>query len=159
MKRAIVGLYWEDWEVGREWETGGRTMTEAAIETCAGLSGDFNPLHVDEEFSKRGPFGGRIAHGPLVYLFAAGLLYGLHLYDETLIAFLGFDRLAFTRPVFAGDTIRARIRVVEARRTARPERGLVKRELVVLNQRDEIVLEAMQTFLIRCRSTGETATG
>lgn len=151
-----VGLWWEDWQVGREWETGGRTMTEAAIETCAGLSGDYNRLHTNEEFAKRGPFGTRIAHGPLVYLFAAGLLYQLHLYDDTLVAFLGFDKLHFTRPVRPGDTVRARATVVERRETSRPDRGIVKRELQVFNQLDEIVLEAIQTFLIRRRPKEET---
>jgi len=146
-----VGLYWEDWTVGQEWTTRGRTMTEAAIETCAGLSGDYNPLHTDEEYCKQTPFGTRIAHGPLTYLFAAGLLFQLHLYDDTLIAFLGFDRLRFTKPVKIGDTVRARVRVTETRETSRSDRGIVRRELLVYNQRDELVLEADQSFLIKRR--------
>ncbi len=147
----VVGLYWEEWEVGREWTTRGRTMTEAAIETCAGLSGDYNPLHTDEEYAKTTQFGTRIAHGPLTYLFAAGLLFQLHLYDDTLIAFLGFDKLRFTKPVKIGDTVRAKIRVTEKRETSRPDRGIVRRELLVLNQHDEVVLEADQSFLIKRR--------
>jgi acyl dehydratase len=126
-------------------------MTEAAIETCAGLSGDYNPLHTDEEYCKQTPFGTRIAHGPLTYLFAAGLLFQLHLYDDTLIAFLGFDRLRFTKPVKIGDTVRARVRVTETRETSRSDRGIVRRELLVYNQRDEVVLEADQSFLIKRR--------
>lgn len=153
----MIGLYWEDWEVGRTWETGGRTMTEAAIEQCAGLSGDYNPLHTDEEFAKAGPFGTRVAHGPLVYLFAAGLLFQLHLYDDTLIAFLGFDKLHFMAPVRIGDTLRARIQVTERRETSRPDRGIVKRLLEVRNQRGEVVLDALQAFLIRRRPVDETA--
>ena len=146
-----VGLYWEEWEVGQEWTTRGRTMTEAAIETCAGLSGDYNPLHTDEEYAKTTQFGTRVAHGPLTYLFAAGLLFQLHLYDDTLIAFLGFDKLRFTKPVKIGDTVRAKIRVTGKRETSRSDRGIVRRELLVLNQRDEIVLEADQSFLIKRR--------
>jgi acyl dehydratase len=157
--RPLVGLWWEEWTVGREWETAGRTMTEAAIETCAGLSGDYNPLHTDEEFARRGPFGTRVAHGPLVYLFAAGLLFQLHLYDDTLLAFLGFDRLAFTAPVRIGDTVRARISVTATRPTSRPDRGVVTRDLKVLNQRDEVVLEAVQHFLIRRRPPEAPADG
>ena len=148
-----LGLYWEEWEVGQEWTTRGRTMTEAAIETCAGLSGDYNPLHTDEEYAKTTQFGTRVAHGPLTYLFAAGLLFQLHLYDDTLIAFLGFDKLRFTKPVKIGDTVRAKIRVTEKRESSRPDRGIVRRELLVLNQRDEIVLEADQSFLIKRRPT------
>lgn len=154
-ERETVGYWWEEWEVGRQWETGGRTMTEAAIEACAGLSGDYNPLHTNEEFARLGPFGTRIAHGPLVYLFAAGLLYQLHLYDDTLVAFLGFEQLRFTLPVRAGDTVRARATVMDRRETSRPDRGVVHRKLEVVNQRDEVVLQAVQTFLIKRRPPPE----
>jgi len=143
------GLYWEDWEIGAEFETPARTVTEADIAIYAGLSGDYNPLHVNEEYCKQTPFGSRIAHGPLVYAIAAGLLFQLHLYDDTLIAFLGFENLKFTKPVKAGDTIHARIKVLEKRETSNHERGVMKRELKVLNQRDEVVQEAVQNFLLK----------
>jgi len=143
------GLYWEQWEIGAEYESPGRTVTEADIVAFAGLSGDYNPLHVDEEHCKQTIFGTRIAHGPLVYAIAAGLLFHLHLYDDTLIAFLGFEDLRFTKPVKAGDTIRARIKVLEKRETSHPERGVMKRRLQVLNQRGEIVQEGTQAFLLK----------
>jgi acyl dehydratase len=108
----MTGLYWEEWEIGAEFVTPARTVTEADIVNFAGLSGDYNPLHIDEEFCKKTQFGGRIAHGPLVYAIAAGLLFQLHLYDDTLIAFLGFDSLKFTRPVKPGDTIHAWVKVL-----------------------------------------------
>lgn len=145
------GLYWEDWQVGAEFESPARTVTEADIVAYAGLSGDYNPLHVDEEYCKNTIFGGRIAHGPLVYAIAAGLLFQLHLYDDTLIAFLGFENLRFTGPVRPGDTIRARIKVLEKRETSRPDRGIMKRQLQVLNQRGEVVQEGIQTFLLKRR--------
>jgi acyl dehydratase len=145
------GLYWEEWQIGAEFESPARTVTEADIVAFAGLSGDYNPLHVDEEYCKTTQFGTRIAHGPLVYAIAAGLLFQLHLYDDTLIAFLGFDSLKFTAPVRAGDTIRARIEVLERRETSRPDRGVMKRRLQVLNQRDEMVQDAVQAFLLQRR--------
>ena len=85
------GLYWEDWEIGQEFVSPARTITEADIVMFAGLSGDYNPLHINEEYCKTTQFGTRIAHGPLIYAIAAGLVFQLHLYDDTLIAFLGFD--------------------------------------------------------------------
>jgi acyl dehydratase len=148
------GLYWEDWEIGAEFESPGRTVTEADIVTFAGLSGDYNPLHINEEYCKQTQFGTRIAHGPLVYAIAAGLLFQLHLYDDTLIAFLGFDSLKFTKPVKAGDTIRARIKVLETRETSNPERGVMKRQLTVLNQRGEVVQEGVQAFLLKRKPKG-----
>jgi len=143
------GLYWEEWQIGGEFESPARTVTETDIVMFAGLSGDYNPLHTDEEYCKQTQFGGRIAHGPLVYAIAAGLLFQLHLYDDTLIAFLGFDSLKFTKPVKAGDTIHARIKVLEKRETSNPDRGVMKRELKVLNQRGEVVQEGLQAFLLK----------
>jgi len=143
------GLYWEEWDVGAEYESPARTVTEADIVAFAGLSGDYNPLHVNEEYCKITVFGGRIAHGPLVYAIAAGLLFQLHLYDDTLIAFLGFENLKFTKPVKPGDTIRARIKVLDKRETSSPERGVMRRQLQVLNQRGEVVQEGIQAFLLK----------
>ena len=146
------GLYWEEWEIDAEFVSPARTVTEADIVAFAGLSGDYNPLHVDEEYCRNTVFGSRIAHGPLVYAIAAGLLFQLHLYDDTLIAFLGFDSLKFTKPVKPGDTIHARIKVLEKRETSRPERGVMKRQLQVLNQRGEVVQDGIQTFLLKRKS-------
>ncbi len=145
----MAGLNWEEWEINAEFESSARTVTEADIVMFAGLSGDYNPLHIDEEFCKKTQFGTRIAHGPLVYAIAAGLLFQLHLYDDTLIAFLGFDSLKFTKPVKAGDTIHARIKVLEKRETSNPQRGVMKRQLQVFNQRGEVVQDAVQAFLLK----------
>lgn len=145
----MVGLYWEEWEVGREFKSAARTVTEADLVIYSGLSGDYNPLHTDEEFCKSTDFGTRIAHGPLVYAIAAGLIFQMHLYDDTLIAFLGFENLKFTKPTKPGDTIHARLKVLERRDTSKPDRGLMKRSLQVVNQRGDVVLDAVQTFLLK----------
>ena len=145
----MVGLYWEDWEIGKEYVSASRTITEADIVHFAGISGDYNPLHIDEEYCKKTIFGTRIAHGPLVYSIAAGLLFQLHLYDDTLIAFLGFDSLKFTKHVTAGDTITAKISVLEKRETSKPDRGVMKRSLKVYNQNNEMVQDAVQAFLLK----------
>jgi acyl dehydratase len=143
------GLYWEEWDIGAEFESPARTVTEADIVMFAGLSGDYNPLHINEEHCKNTQFGTRIAHGPLVYAIAAGLIFQLHLYDDTLIAFLGFDSLKFTAPVKAGDTIHAKLKVLEKRETSRADRGVMKRQLQVFNQRGEMVQDAVQAFLLK----------
>ncbi len=143
------GMYWEEWDIGAEFESAALTVTEADIVAFAGLSGDYNPLHINEEHCKKTIFGSRIAHGPLVYAIAAGLLFQLHLYDDTLIAFLGFENLKFTKPVKPGDTIHARIKVLEKRETSNADRGVMKRQLQVLNQRGEVVQEGIQAFLLK----------
>ena len=142
-------LYWEEWEIGAEFVSPARTVTEADIVTFAGLSGDYNPLHINEEYCKTTQFGTRIAHGPLVYAIAAGLIFQLHLYDDTLIAVLGFDSLKFTNPVKAGDTSHAKLKVLEKRESSRADRGIMKRQLQVFNQRGDMVQDAVQAFLLK----------
>jgi acyl dehydratase len=149
MGENMVGLYWEEWEVGKSFETAARTVTETDVVNFAGISGDYNPLHINEEYCKKTQFGTRIAHGPLVYAIAAGLLFQLHLYDDTLIAFLGFESLKFTKPVKIGDTIFARITVTEVTETSKPDRGVMKRQLHVINQHGEIVQDGIQAFLMK----------
>ena len=148
----MTGLYWEEWEIGAEFVTSARTITETDIINFAGISGDYNPLHIDEEFCRNTQFGTRIAHGPLVYSIATGLIFQLHLYDDTLIAFLGFDSLKFTKPVKIGDTIHARVEVIEKRETSKSDRGIMKRLLQVLNQNNELVQEGVQAFLLKRNS-------
>ena len=145
----MVGLYWEEWEVGKSFETAARTVTETDVVNFAGISGDYNPLHINEEYCKKTQFGTRIAHGPLVYAIAAGLLFQLHLYDDTLIAFLGFESLKFTKPVKIGDTIYVKVTVTEVTETSKPDRGVMKRQLQVMNQHGEIVQDAIQAFLMK----------
>ena len=144
----MVGLFWEEWEVGKSFTSAARTVTETDIVMFAGISGDYNPLHINEEYCKTTQFGTRIAHGPLVYAIAAGLLFQLHLYDDTLMAFLGFENVRFTKPVKIGDTIHAKVTVTEVTETSKPDRGVMKRLLQVINQRGEVVQEGIQAFLL-----------
>ena len=148
----MTGLFWEEWKIGAEFVTSARTITETDIINFAGISGDYNPLHIDEEFCRNTQFGTRIAHGPLVYSIATGLIFQLHLYDDTLIAFLGFDSLKFTKPVKIGDTIHARVEVIEKRETSKSDRGIMKRLFQVLNQNNELVQEGIQAFLLKRNS-------
>ncbi|MES2183812.1 MAG: MaoC/PaaZ C-terminal domain-containing protein [Pseudomonadota bacterium] len=145
-----VGLFFEQWKVGDSYTTAGRTVTETDVVVFAGLSGDYNLLHTNEEYCKTTPFGTRVAHGPLVYAIAAGLLFQLHLYDDTLIAFLGFENLRFTKPVKIGDTLHAKVTVLETTASSsKPDRGVMKRQLQVINQRGEVVQEGVQAFLLK----------
>jgi acyl dehydratase len=147
--QIMRGLYWEEWEIGQEFVSPARTVTEADIVMFAGLSGDYNPLHINEEYCKQTQFGTRIAHGPLIYAIAAGLVFQLHLYDDTLIAFLGFDSLKFTKPTKIGDTVHVKLKVLEKRETSNPDRGVMKRQLQVLNQRGRWCRKAASVLLKR----------
>jgi acyl dehydratase len=83
-----MGLYFEEFTLDRPVTTRGRTVSEADIVTFAGLSGDWNPLHIDEEFSKIAGYGGRIAHGPMSMSMAIGLMAQQNLIDGTALGLL-----------------------------------------------------------------------
>lgn len=132
------GLYLDEFVVGQSWVTFARTITDADLVNFAGLSGDFNPLHTDEEFARTTQFGGRIFHGPGVFSVAIGLESRLGLKDGTAIAFLGMT-WNLKRPVLIGDTIRVEQAVAEVRPSrTKPDRGVVTFDVVVKNQRDEV---------------------
>src|SRR4051812_41032917 len=99
-------LFFDDLEVGQEWESLGRTITEADIVNFAGLSGDFNPIHVDHEFAKTTPFRRPIAHGMLVFSIGSGL--GVQCPLVRTVAVVGIREWYFRAPVFIGDTIKVR---------------------------------------------------
>ena len=141
--------YFEDYEVGEERATLGRTVTETDIVLHAGQTGDFYPHHMDAEWCATQPFGQRIAHGTLIFSVGVGMTAG----DINPRAFsYGYDRLRFVKPVFIGDTISCRVTIAEKRDHKRPELGLVVERLVVLNQRQETVLACDHLLLVERRS-------
>jgi 3-hydroxybutyryl-CoA dehydratase len=149
------GRYWEEFSVGQRFETARRTVEAADVLTFAGLSGDFNPLHLDAEFARATPFGERVAHGLLTLAISSGQQNQLGLFEGTALAFLGMDRVRFTGPVRFGDTIHTEVTVKEVRETSRPDRGVVTCEVAVRNQRGEIVLTYEASVLMRRRAAPE----
>ncbi|MBV8751601.1 MAG: MaoC family dehydratase N-terminal domain-containing protein [Hyphomicrobiales bacterium] len=151
-----MGLFLEDFVLDRTLTTHGRTVGEADVSLFAGLAGDFNPLHVDEEFAKQTEFGGRIAHGPLVLSMAIGLMAQLNLIDGTALALLDL-KWEFKGPVKLGDTIRTRVTPIEKRPTRKQGRGVLVLRFEVENQRGETVQTGAITLLMKTRSTEKTA--
>ena len=141
--------FFEDIEVGEEYESPGRTVTETDIVLFAGLSGDYNVLHTDAEFMKGSIFGERIAHGLLGLAIQAGLFTRATQAYATL-AFVGL-RWKFKAPIRIGDTVRLRARVATKKETSSPGRGLITLERTVLNQRGEIVQEGETDLLVERR--------
>jgi len=141
--------FFEEIEVGEEYESPGRTVTETDIVLFAGLSGDYNVLHTDAEFMKRSIFGERIAHGLLGLAIQNGLLTRATRAYATL-AFAGL-RWKFKGPIKIGDTIRLRAKVIAKRESSTPDCGIVTLERRVLNDRDEVVQEGETDLLVARR--------
>ncbi|MET1124633.1 MAG: MaoC/PaaZ C-terminal domain-containing protein [Archaeoglobaceae archaeon] len=133
-------MFFEDFSPGARFETAGRTITEADIVNFAGISGDWNEIHVNEEYAKTTRFGRRIAHGLLTLSVVSGLVTRLGLTTDSLIAFYGIDRLRFTKPVYIGDTVRAIVEVEG--KEDKGDYGVVNFRITAVNQRGETVLVA-----------------
>ena len=113
-----------------------KTITEADITSFAAVSGDYNPVHMDEEYAKKTLFGGRIAHGviPIGLLSAAGAKL------PGLVILLSHSS-RFLKPVRIGDTITAIAEVIEARK----DKGIVTLKNTCVNQNGEAVVEGETT--------------
>jgi acyl dehydratase len=133
-----MGLYLEDFTDDLRVVTRGRTVGEGDITLFSGLSGDFNPLHVDAEYCAGTQFGERIAHGPLTLAMAIGLLSQQNLVDGTTIGLLDLH-WSFAGPVRIGDTVHAVVTAPERKPSRKPDRGVVTFRLDVFNQHGEQV--------------------
>lgn len=144
----MAGLYFEEFSVGQTIMTKTRKILDNDIMTFALLSGDDNRIHTDEEFSKAGPFGQRIAHGLLGLSIASGLAWQTGILDGTVIAFREIDDWKFIKPVFIGDEVHAELNVNEAKALPRIGGGSVVIAAELKNQKGEICMKGNWTMLI-----------
>src|SRR3972149_9261908 len=142
------GRTFEEFKAGETFESQARTVEVGDVSLFAGLTGDFNPLHTDEETARQTPLKGRIAHGLLTLGISGGQQNQLGLFEGTTLALLGLDKLRFTAPVRFGDTIHTELTVKETRESSKPDRGIVIFDTVVKNQRGEAVLQFEPSVLM-----------
>ena len=145
---ATRGLYFEEFSVGQKIISVGRTVTENDIVTFAGLSGDYNQIHTDADFSKGTPYGQRIAHGLLGLSIASGLVMRTGVLEGTVLAFREINEWKFSKPTFIGDTLHVEVEVVETKAMPRLGGGTIVIVLSVINQRNETVMKGQWTALV-----------
>lgn len=146
--------HFEDFRQGDIVETRGRTVEASDIAAFANLTGDYYPLHVDEEFAKGTRFGTRIAHGPLTFALAVGLVGLTGYYGDAIVALVEIGALKALKPVKPGDTIRVRAELQSAETGEKPKFGTIEMLYTVLNQRDEAVMQFQQVMLAKRRPGG-----
>ena len=148
----MAGLYFEEFAEGRVFEHAlSRTVTEMDNVLFTTLTMNPQPLHLDAEFAKTTEFGRPLVNS----IFTLGLVIGITVGDTTLgttVANLGMTDVRFPKPVFHGDTIRARTTVLSVRRSkSRADAGIVEFEHVGLNQRGETVAICRRAALMKTR--------
>jgi acyl dehydratase len=151
------GVDFEGHRLGAVYGTLARTVSETDIVTFVNLCGFNEPLFLDMEFVKKhSVFGRRAAPGALTFALAEGLIMQTGLIHGTGMAYLGGE-IRVVAPVLEGDTIRVEVEVVDKRETRKPDRGIVTYAHRVLNQRDEVVMEARIQRMIRRAGAGAGA--
>lgn len=148
---ANRGLYFEEFQVGQHITTVGRTIAESDIFNFAGISGDFNQIHTDAEFSKATAFGQRVAHGLLGLSIASGLAMRTGVLEGTVIAFREINNWKFINPIFIGDTIHVEMEVAETKALPRIGGGSVVIILDVRKQSGETVMKGSWTVLVMAK--------
>ena len=146
-------LYLDDVEVGQEWTSLCRTVTQADLVNFAGVSGDFNPIHMDHEFARGTVFRRPIAHGLLVFSLASGL--GLYSPPMRTLAFLSIREWHFREPVFIDDTIHVITKVLEKQVKRHGRRGVVTWQRRIVKQDAKVVQEGITVTLVEGRAAGK----
>lgn len=147
-KIELRGRFFEEFAVGQTYTSVGRTVTEHDVMTFAGLSGDYNQIHTDAEFSKNTPFGQRIAHGLLGLSIASGLAMRTGILEGTVLAFREITEWKFTKPITLGDTIHVELEIVGVKPYPRLGGGMITIQVEVLNQRAEGVMKGKWSVLV-----------
>jgi acyl dehydratase len=141
------GKWYDEVSVGERFGTR-LTVTEAHLALAAGLFGDFNPLHVDEEFARKSRFGTRILHGPFTSALISAPV-GMY-FSGTAIAYLE-HACRFVAPVRPGDTLSTEWVVKEKLDKPKHKGGIFVLEGRAANERGEVVVEATGKILVMTR--------
>ena len=144
--------YGDDFNKGDVYTTAAITVTETHVVNWAGLTMDFYPLHMDREYAAKTAFGERLAHGPLIFALAVGLVGSAGFAGDSAIAWLGADRMKMLGPVKIGDTVHVIVEVIDKRGTSKPERGVQTWRYTVKNQQDVSVMVFDYTMMFHMRA-------
>ncbi|WP_216830282.1 MaoC/PaaZ C-terminal domain-containing protein [Alkalihalobacterium elongatum] len=147
-------LFFDDFSLGDEMISSRRTITEADVVNFTGLSGDFNALHIDEEFAKETPYKTRVAHGLLSVSVVTGLQSMMGNINSSTLGLLEIN-WKFKKGVIPGDTIYAKFVVKDKKETSKNDRGVLIRSVYVYNQHQQIVSEG-EIILLMKRKTPTT---
>ena len=149
-----MSMYWEEFELGKRYQTYGRTVTEGDLSFFCSFVGYHVPLFIDEEYAKRTQYGGRIA--PSAFTMSVSTAMTESLFRNTVISLLSVERGRFLAPVRAGDTIRTEVEVLEKKETRNSEKGIVTFRDHVLNQKDETVFQIDKIVMLKRQTENES---
>lgn len=148
------GYYFEEVEIGTTYVTRGRTITESDIVQFAALTGDYNPMHTNDEYMKSHMMGQRVAHGMLTLSYAVGQIYQLGFMERTVIAFRSVE-MKFSLPVFVGDTLHSEVTITEKKEARRLGGGNITAEVKIVNQEGKTVQSGSMVLILASKPEAE----
>ena len=144
--------YFEDFEVGLIFDSESTLITKEEIIEFASKY-DPQSFHLDEEVAKNGPFGQLTSSGFMTLGKSFTQIFKTGVYDGTSMGAWGIDELRWTKPVHPGDSLKTKIEVLEAKRSAKnPRRGTARLKHIVTNQKNEIVMTWISNQMLKTRS-------
>lgn len=149
-----TSMYYDDLHIGLVLTSLGRTVTETDLVTFSMLSGDWNPIHADENFARGTDYGQRVVHGLLGLSILTGLMDHAGWFATSAVGMLDIKDWQFTHPLFVGDTLHCELEISHMRLTSRGDRGIVGRSFRLRNELDEIVQQGQIPMMIRVREPG-----
>lgn len=147
----MTTLYYEDLEIPSKFVSTGRTVTDADATMFCMISGDWNPLHCDDEYAKTTRFGRRVVGGIFGITLLTGMFTRWGVFELSAVAMLSIDRWEFKAPIFIGDTLHAEMTLTNKRLTSKGDFGIVDRDFSLVNQDGVVVQRGTSPMMIALR--------
>ncbi len=141
-------LYFEDLRQGEVFESTGRTITETDMTFFSMLSGDWNPIHCDQDFASKTRYGERLVHGAYGIAIATGMMHTLGIFEQSAVAMMSISDWKFVKPITVGMTLRLRLTILDFEEGTSERVGRVNRRLQLVNEHDEVVQDGVSDMLI-----------
>lgn len=141
-------LYFEDLRQGEVFESSGRTITETDMTFFSMLSGDWNPIHCDQDFASKTRYGERLVHGAYGIAIATGMMHTLGIFEQSAVAMMSISDWKFVKPITVGMTLRLRLTILDFEEGTSERVGRVNRRLQLVNEHDEVVQDGVSDMLI-----------
>ncbi len=152
----MTTLYFEDIVVGKEYVSGGRTITEADNTFFCMMSGDWNPIHCNQPYASETRFGNRIVAGLFGMTLITGAMAQWGIFEKSALAMLNIRDWTFSAPIFIGDTLWVEMEITAKRMASKGKVGLIERHFRLLNQDGALVQEGGSDMMIQLRPTTDT---
>lgn len=142
-------MFFHELAVGNEFIGTGRTLTEADLSIACMVSGDWHPIHSDENYAKERGLSGRLFQGSFGLFIATGMATKLPHFSDEIVGATGIREWTYRAPIFVGDTVHVRSVILNKRITSDGRRAIIERTLSLINQNSTVVQEGIAGAMVR----------